>query len=106
MQETRTSPDPEAYANPPPAADEADPHATRWRFVRRFAIGLALYGVIIAGYLFVLRLSGEPLLRLYNTHLGSYALLALVLIILQGIALESITSFLAEHLGIVTHEGE
>jgi len=74
------------------------------RPVVRLALGLALYVVLIAGYLFVLRLLGAPLLRLYHTRLGVYALVALGLIILQGLVLESITTFLAEHLGIVTHE--
>jgi len=74
------------------------------RSVGRLALGLALYVVLIAGYLFVLRLLGSPLLRLYQTRLGVYALVALGLIAAQGLVLESITTFLAEHLGIVTHE--
>lgn len=74
------------------------------RPVVRLAVGLALYVLLITGNLFVLRLFREPLLRLYHTRLDVYALVALGLIIAQGLVLESITTFLAEHLGIVTHE--
>jgi len=80
------------------------PSNSRQRFLRRFAVGLTIYAVLIAGYLFVLRLFREPLLGLYNTRMVVYALVALVLIVAQALVLESITMFLAEHLGIVTHE--
>ncbi|MFQ5593066.1 MAG: hypothetical protein ACE5HA_02855 [Anaerolineae bacterium] len=80
------------------------PQTTMRRSLRNFAIGIAIYSLFIIGYIFVLRQFSEPLLRLYTTRSVVYALVALALVVVQGLVLESITTFLAEHLGIVTHE--
>jgi hypothetical protein len=87
----------------PTSASQAD---GQQRFALRFATGLILYCILIAGYFFVLRTVGEPLLRLYNARTVIYAFVGLSLIVTQGVVLESITTFLAEQLGIVTHEEE
>lgn len=105
MQDNHTSPNEDTRTDPAPTVTTAPPSAgDRQRLVLRFATGLILYVILITGYIFVLQLSGEPLLKLYNTRTVVYAFVALFLIVTQGIVLEFITTFLAEQLGIVTRE--
>lgn len=74
------------------------------RFVGRSATGLTIYLLLITGYILVLRLLSKPLLNLYNSRMALYTIVALILIVAQGIILEYVTATLAEHLGVVTHE--
>ena len=68
---------------------------------RGFVIELVIYGVLVVVYfLAVLRLLGDPLARLFQGNLTVYAVVALVLIVAQGVLLEVITSFLVERLGL------
>ena len=65
------------------------------RLIRNFLIELAVYGVLLVIYFFVvLRFLGDFLTSLYNNSLVVYAVLALVLIIMQGVFLEALTSYL------------
>ena len=69
--------------------------------IRNFAIELILYGALVVGYfVIVLRWLGEPLVELFTGNLILYAAAALVLIVIQGVLLESVTSFLVEQLGL------
>ena len=69
--------------------------------VRNFAVEVLLYGVLVLGYFFlVLRFLGEPLYDLYVNNLVLYAFVALALIVVQGAALEAVTSFLIGRLGL------
>lgn len=69
--------------------------------VRNFLIELLLYGILVVAYfLFVLRWLGEPLVGIFEGNLPLYSAGALVLIVVQGVALEAITSFLVERLGL------
>ncbi|MBN1148528.1 MAG: hypothetical protein JXA78_14815 [Anaerolineales bacterium] len=71
------------------------------RLLRNFAIELGIYGILVVAYfLVVLRILGEPLTKLFHQCLEVYAILALLLIIGQGVILEAITSFLVERLGL------
>ena len=65
------------------------------KLIRNFAIELIVYGVLLVIYFFaVLRVLGDYLTNLYNNSLTIYAVMALVLIVVQGVLLESLTSLL------------
>jgi hypothetical protein len=71
------------------------------KMVVSFAIELVIYAfLVIAYFLLVLRLLGEPLHVLYQDSLWLYAFLALVLIVVQAVVLESVTSFIMGLLGL------
>ena len=69
--------------------------------LRNFAIEILVYGVLVVAYFFVvLRTLGPWLTDLYYSDLRFYAVVALVLIVVQAVFLEWITSFLIERLGL------
>ncbi|UCG88492.1 MAG: hypothetical protein JSW71_08100 [Gemmatimonadota bacterium] len=69
--------------------------------IRNFAIEVLIYSVLVVVYfLLVLRLLGEPLMRLFTENLTIYAVAALVLIVVQGALLELLTSFLVSRIGL------
>ncbi len=69
--------------------------------LRNFAIELLLYGIMVVAYFFlVLRTIGPWLTDLYYNNLTVYAIAALVLIVVQAVFLEWITSFLIDRLGL------
>lgn len=65
------------------------------RWLRNFVIELVIYGALVVAYFYlVLRLLQSYLTDLFRTNLTLYAAAALILIVLQGVMLESLTSFL------------
>lgn len=63
--------------------------------LRAFAIELAIYGVLVIGYFFlVLHLLGEWLYHLEAYHRYVYAVVALLLIAGQAVALDAVTTLL------------
>jgi hypothetical protein len=67
--------------------------------IRSFAIEVLIYTALVIGYfVLVLRLLGEPLKKLFTDHLTLYAFAALALIVVQGVVLEFLTSFLVNRL--------
>jgi len=67
--------------------------------VRNFVIELIVYGILVVAYsAIVFRLLGEPLAQLFGSNLFAYALISLVLILTQGVILDSVTSFLLNQL--------
>jgi len=61
----------------------------------RFWLEIAVYAALIVGYLLlVLRTLDRPLARMFERHRVEYAVVALVLILLQGAALELLTKVL------------
>ena len=71
------------------------------KLLRNFVIELVVYGVLVVGYfLLVLQSLGEWLTNLYETNLRVYAVIAVVLIVVQGVLLEKVTTFLIERLGL------
>jgi hypothetical protein len=67
--------------------------------IRSFAIEVLIYTALVIGYfVLVLRLLGEPLKKLFTDHLALYAFAALALIVVQGVVLEFLTSFLVNRL--------
>ena len=69
--------------------------------IRNFLIELVIYGVLIIVYfLVVLRWLAEPLERLFGSNLALYAVVALVLIVAQGVLLEWVTSLIIGQLGL------
>lgn len=71
------------------------------KMIVSFAIELVIYAfLVIAYFLVVLRFLGEPLSLLYENSLWLYAFLGLVLIVVQAVVLESVTSFIMGLLGL------
>lgn len=75
------------------------------RLIRNFMLELLVYGVLLVVYfLTVLRYLDEPLYNLFNQNLYVYAGAALLLIVVQAVVLEWLTSFLLSKLGLETVE--
>jgi uncharacterized membrane protein (DUF106 family) len=71
------------------------------RILRNFLLEIILYGVLLVVYfLAVLRLLGKPLNELFHLNPWFYALATLLLIVTQSVALEIVTSFLIDRLGL------
>ena len=69
------------------------------KLIRNFVIELVVYGVLLIIYFYtILSFLGDILTSLYENNLVVYAVLALVLIVAQGVLLESLTSFLIKML--------
>ncbi len=69
--------------------------------LRNFLIELIVYAVLLVIYFWAaLRFLGEPLNRIFHLNLFVYAIATLVLIVVQGVFLEWITSFLITRLGL------
>ncbi len=76
-------------------------HSRLRTLIRNFAIELLIYAVLVVGYFaLVLRFLGEPLKKLFMGNLTLYAVAALALIVVQGVVLELLTSFLVSRLGL------
>jgi hypothetical protein len=71
------------------------------KVIKNFAIELIIYGTLVVVYfLVVLQTIGDWLYYLYENNLPVYAIVALVLIVVQGVFLEMVTTFLIERLGL------
>ena len=69
--------------------------------VRNFILEMIVYGALFVIYFMVLlRFLGQPLTGLYDSNLRYYAIVALALIVAQGVVLEWVTSFLLDFLGL------
>ena len=67
------------------------------KLIRNFALEMVVYGALLVIYFFVvLRYLGDFLTNLYSNSLVTYAILALVLIVVQGVFLEALTSYLVK----------
>ncbi|WP_298431569.1 hypothetical protein [Geobacter sp.] len=63
--------------------------------LRWFLVELVVYAIFVVGYFFlVLHLLGEWLKQVFDENKNIYALVALALIIVQGVTLEVVTSAL------------
>jgi hypothetical protein len=73
--------------------------------LRNFLIEIVIYGVLLLVYFWaVLRVLGRPLNDLFYLNAWVYGLATLLLIVVQSVALEMITSFLIDRLGLETLE--
>jgi hypothetical protein len=69
--------------------------------MRSLAIEAVFYAPIAIGYFLLFqRFVNKPLFRLYNEIPVSYAILGTFLIIIQGILLELVTSWLLRRIGL------
>ena len=84
------------------SSDQESVHTPPFRqLLRNFLIELAIYGLLLVGYFFIaLRYLGEPLKNLFDQSLHFYAIAGLVLIVVQAVVLEFITSWLFDFLGL------
>jgi hypothetical protein len=64
-----------------------------------FIIEMVIYGILVVAYFYlVLRYLGVFLNGLYHNNLIVYAILGLILIVVQAVVLEAVTSFLVDRL--------
>lgn len=69
--------------------------------LRNFLIELIVYALLLTLYFWgALRFLGEPLSNLFSLNPLVYAIATLILIVVQGVFLEWITSFLITRLGL------
>ena len=69
--------------------------------IRNFIIELVVYGILLVAYFFLaLRYLAAPLSRLFDNSLVVYAILGLILIVVQAVFLEFVTSLLFDFLGL------
>jgi hypothetical protein len=63
--------------------------------LKAFSVELVIYSILVVGYFFlVLHFLGEWLPPLFEHHKYTYAIVAVVLILVQAVVLEIVTSFL------------
>lgn len=71
------------------------------KIIRNFIIELVVYGALVVVYfILILQSLGGWLTMLYQDNLPVYAVVALVLIVVQAVVLEKVTTFLIERLGL------
>lgn len=71
------------------------------RLIRNFAIEVLIYAALVVGYFFlVLRFLADPLEKLFEDNLTVYGIVALLLILAQGVVLEAVTSFIVGWAGL------
>jgi hypothetical protein len=71
------------------------------KLIRNFAIEMVVYGVLVVGYFFVaLRFLDRPLQQLFVSNLTLYAVAALVLVVVQAVFLDLVTSSIMRWLGL------
>lgn len=71
------------------------------RLLRNFLIELVLYGLLLTAYFyFVLRYLGRPLFDLFHLNPLIYAGATLLLIVVQSVLLERVTSYLIRWSGL------
>ncbi|MCA9935778.1 MAG: hypothetical protein KC415_17710 [Anaerolineales bacterium] len=69
--------------------------------LRNFLIEILVYTVLLIIYFgAVLRILGQPLNQLFHLNPVVYAIATLLLIVVQGVFLEWVTSFLITRLGL------
>jgi len=69
--------------------------------IRNLLIEVVVYGTLAVVYsVAVLRLLGGLLASLFHDNLAIYALVGLGLILVQGVLLDTVTSFLLERFGL------
>jgi hypothetical protein len=67
--------------------------------IRAFLIELVIYSILVVGYFFaVLHFLSGWISQLEKSHLVIYAFVAIALIIVQGVLLESVTTWLMRKL--------
>jgi hypothetical protein len=69
--------------------------------LRNFLIEMVVYGFLLVVYFYIaLRYLAQPLAVVFNNNLVVYGILGLVLIIIQAVFLEFVTSLLFDFLGL------
>ena len=75
------------------------------RYVVNILIELVIYGGLVTIYFFlVLRYLGSPLISLFDRNLCVYAIVSLVLIVVQGVLLERLTFYILDWIGVKRFE--
>ena len=69
------------------------------KLIINFIIELVIYGILVVAYFYlVLRYLRLFLTDLYHDNLVVYAIIGLILIVVQAVVLEAVTSFLLDRL--------
>jgi hypothetical protein len=75
----------------------SEPRRPFRRVMRTFLIEMSIYGVLLIAYFFlVLKFLAIPLGNLFHSNLIIYAIASLGLIVLQGVALDTIVYFIID----------
>lgn len=70
-----------------------------------FGIEIVIYGVLLTAYYFLaLRFLASPLNVLFQEYIVIYAFVSLILIVVQGVFLESLTHYLLNRIGLEKFE--
>ncbi len=81
--------------------DQDRPDPSLQPLLRSLALELSIYApLVILYFLLVLRLAGEYLNDLYQQNTTFYAIVALIAIVLQGVLLERLTTWLLHRFGL------
>lgn len=69
--------------------------------IRNFSIQLLIYSVLLIAYFALVENHlGEPLVALFEKSLAAYAVVSLVLILVQALFLDGVVSFIVKRLGL------
>lgn len=64
-------------------------------FARKLGLELVVYAILVTVYfLLVLRVLGQPLHTLLDNHLSGYALASVMLVLLQAVGLDYLTTWI------------
>lgn len=75
------------------------------RLLLNLIIELIIYGGLVTLYfLVVLRYLNEPITNLFDNNLPVYAIVSLILIVLQGVLLERLTFYILDWIGLKRFE--
>ncbi len=75
------------------------------RFIINLIIEFIIYGGLVALYfLVILRYLNEPIKNLFDNNLTVYAIVSLILILLQGVLLERLTFYVLDWVGLKRFE--
>lgn len=71
------------------------------RLILNFLLEMVIYGgLLLVYFLTILRILGDWLYNLFNTNLLVYAVVGLIIMLVQGVVLEWLTSLLIRLLGL------
>jgi hypothetical protein len=75
------------------------------RLVLNLLIELIIYGGLVTLYfIVVLRYLNEPIKNIFDNNLPVYAIVSLILIVLQGVLLERLTFYILDWIGLKRFE--
>ncbi len=85
--------------------NQINPKQIPKRLVFNLIIEFIIYGGLVTLYfLVILRYLNEPIKNLFDNNLTFYAIVSLILIVLQGVVLERLTFYILDWVGLKRFE--